>query len=408
LLVQPKTVKFKGFNIYRDFVAFHLTPATGSSFVGRKELVSELVTELSSKNKIGYSLSGARRIGKTSILREVERQLKTDHGIPVIYLSVWRVSPATVDQFVRVLDLATVSTFEDSLPAKFKFEELLSAGATALGRLLQNLKLSAGVGKDLEVSVSYVRGEATDVSDALAKSFSLAEDMAKMVGKPCVLMLDEFPSLTDLTYGSKNQKIGESIIKLARTLYEEFEHTKLVISGSYRGTLENVVMKQRAPFYRQLLLREVKPFDGAEYGEFLAHYLPSLRFGGDARAQLYRATSGIPYSLQLLAREIDYDKVGELDGRKLHDITRKLLGDEGELLFREYVEGLSPSEVKVLRALAKHPKGRPRELADEQFMDGNSVTSSLTVLQRKGLIQREGRASYGFVDNLFAEWLKMP
>ena len=278
-------------------MAFILTPATGSDFIGRKDLVAELVRELSSKNRIGFSLSGSRRIGKTSVLREVERQL-TNRGIPVVYLSVWKVSPDTVDQFVRMLNHATVTAFDDFLPSKFRFEELFSAGANALRRLLENLKLSASVGRDLEVSVSYVRGEERDVGEALSKSLSLAEDMSKMVNKRSVLILDEFPSLVDLTYGSKNQKIGDSVIKLTRTLYEDFKQTKLVISGSYRGTLENVVMKQRSPFYRQLLPRDVKPFNDLEYSAFLKHYLPKLEFTSEARENLYNITSGIPYNLQ--------------------------------------------------------------------------------------------------------------
>ena len=35
------------------------------------------------------------------------------------------------------------------------------------------------------------------------------------------------------------------------------------------------------------------------------------------------------------------------------------------------------------------------------------MASSLTLLQRKGLVQKAGRASYQFSDNLFAEWLRM-
>lgn len=389
-------------------MAFLLTPATGSGFIGRKELVSELVTELSSKNKVGFSLSGIRRIGKTSVLREVERQLVAKHGIPVVYLSTWKVSPATVDQFVRVLNHSTISAFEDSLPAKFKFEELLSAGAAAFTRLIQNLKLSAGVGKDLEISVSYVRGERDDVGDALEKSFRLVEDMARMTKKHCVLMLDEFPSLTDLTYGSRNQKIGESIIKLVRTLYEEFEYTKLVISGSYRGTLDNIVLKQRAPFYRQLLLREVKPFDEAEYAQFLRHYLPDLKFDDDAtERELYKVTGGVPYSLQLLARELSFKKVDDLDAKKLKEVTMDLLRNEGDLLFKEYVDALSPSDVKVLRTLARDPTARPNKVASEEFMDARTVASSLIRLQKKGIVRKEGRANYRFTDSLFAEWLKV-
>jgi AAA+ ATPase superfamily predicted ATPase len=387
-------------------VAFRLTPATGSDFIGRRDLLSELVRELSSKNRIGFSLSGSRRMGKTSVMREVERQL-TNRGIPVVYLSVWKVSPETVDQFVKVLNQTTVNAFENFLPSKFKFEELILAGAKALRRLLENLKLSANVGRDLEISVAYVRGEEKDLGQALAKSLSLAEDMSKMINKRSVLMLDEFPSLVDLTYGSKNQKLGSSIVKLTRTLYEDFKHTKLVISGSYRETMENVLTKQKSPFYRQLLLRDVKPFDDSEYSQFLKHYLPRLEFTVEARKYLYEVSSGIPYNLQLLTRQIDFKGTNALHLEDLIKICRDLLQDEGEMLFSEYVSNLRPSEIKVLRALARNPKAAPSEIASLEFMDGRTVSSSLTHLRRQGLVRSNGRASYDFTDNLFAEWLRM-
>ena len=148
-------------------MAFTLTPALADDFVGRKEITSELVNQLSSRNKIGYSLSGVRRIGKTSILKEVERRLTENRKVPVAYVSVWRVSPNTIDEFVRVANRAALNAFRNRLPAKFKFEELLVTGKAALTRFLNSLKLSAKVTDDLEVSISYVRREASDVDDAL-------------------------------------------------------------------------------------------------------------------------------------------------------------------------------------------------------------------------------------------------
>ena len=50
-------------------MSFTLYSVTGNDFIGREELVGELTRESSSKNKIGFSLSGIRRIGKTSILK---------------------------------------------------------------------------------------------------------------------------------------------------------------------------------------------------------------------------------------------------------------------------------------------------------------------------------------------------
>ena len=131
-------------------MSFTLYSVTGNDFIGREELVGELTRELSSKNKIGFSLSGIRRIGKTSILKEVESRL-TKQRIPVIYISIWRILPTTVDEFTRVLDRVALSAFEHKLPKKFKFEELLVTGAKALGNFLSGLNLSAKVAEDLKL-----------------------------------------------------------------------------------------------------------------------------------------------------------------------------------------------------------------------------------------------------------------
>jgi hypothetical protein len=222
-----------------------------------------------------------------------------------------------------------------------------------------------------------------------------------------VLIVDEFPSLVDLTYGAKNQKIGDSMIKLIRTLYEGFKRTKLVISGSYRQTMRNLVAKQSAPFYKQLLLREIEPFSESEYKEFLQHYLPSLKFARDAvREQLYRITSGIPYNLQLLGSEIQLQGLNDLSSEKLSGVVEGVLRKEGELSFKEFVDDLTPSEVKVLRALARSSDIKPSGIAAQQFMDKDTVGYSLSLLVNKGIIVRRGRGAYVFPDNLFGEWLK--
>ena len=388
-------------------MAFTLTPALADDFVGRKEITSELVNQLSSRNKIGYSLSGVRRIGKTSILKEVERRLTENRKVPVAYVSVWRVSPNTIDEFVRVANRAALNAFRNRLPAKFKFEELLVTGKAALTRFLNSLKLSAKVTDDLEVSISYVRREASDVDDALAGCFSLIEHLGEMTRTNSVLIVDEFPSLVDLTYGAKNQKIGDSMIKLIRTLYEGFKRTKLVISGSYRQTMRNLVAKQSAPFYKQLLLREIEPFSESEYKEFLQHYLPGLKFTRDAvREQLYRISSGIPYNLQLLGSEIQLQGLNDLSSEKLSGVVDGVLRKEGELSFKEFVDDLTPSEVKVLRALARSSDIKPSGIAAQQFMDKDTVGYSLSLLVNKGIIVRRGRGAYVFPDNLFGEWLK--
>ena len=390
-------------------MSFTLTPVSGSGFVGREELANELLAELLSQNKIGFSISGGRRIGKTSLLKEVVRRINLsskNKRIKVIYVSVWKVSPNTVDEFVQILSEATIAAFQDELPNKFKFEELLATGARALDRFLKGLKLSATVAKDLELSVSYIRRDSDDVTGAITKAFSLPEDLAELTKTRCVLIIDEFPSLTELSYGRKNQVIGESIIKLVRTLYEDFKLTKLTIAGSERSTLENLVTKARAPFYKQLLLREVEPFNEEELSEFIQHYLPKTVFDKQAFDELFQVSGGIPYNLQLLGQEIRLRDLNTIKKGDIETIVNSVLKKEGDLSFKEYVENCAPSEVKVLRALAREIDLRPSEIASQEFMDLNTVGMSLTSLVKRGAIKRRARGAYTFSDRLFMEWLR--
>ncbi len=410
IIEAENLLKFKTCKVYNvgEKMTFTLTPALADDFVGRKEIIAELVSQLSTQNKIGFSLSGVRRVGKTSILKEVERRLSECKNLQVVYVSIWRVSPNTVDEFVRVVNRAAINAYQDMLPTKFKFEELLVTGKTALTRFLQSLKLSAKVKDDLEVTISYVRKESEDVDAALTSCFSLIEHLGDMTGTTSILIIDEFPSMVDLAFGPKNRKIGDSVIKLVRTLYEDFRHTKLVIAGSYRQTMQNLVAKQSAPFYKQLLLREIEPFTRAEYREFLKHYLPDLKFTDEAaREQIYQITNGIPYNLQLLGSEIQLEGFTHITPEGIAQVVQTVLQKEGELSFKEFIEGLSPSEVKVLRALARSSDIKPSEIAAQQFMDKDTVGYSLNQLAGKGIIMRHGRAVYRLTDNLFGEWLKI-
>ncbi len=77
---------------------FLLEPATGDSFVGREKLLEEMLIDLRDTTSwMGYAIYGTRRIGKTSVFKELERELKGEEKIVVIYLSLWDfVEPSTL------------------------------------------------------------------------------------------------------------------------------------------------------------------------------------------------------------------------------------------------------------------------------------------------------------------------
>ena len=56
---------------------FTLQPAVKNDFINREEILKEMLSTLQDENvRMGYALVGPRRIGKTSILKEVIRRLE--------------------------------------------------------------------------------------------------------------------------------------------------------------------------------------------------------------------------------------------------------------------------------------------------------------------------------------------
>ena len=72
---------------------FTLRPVKGEGFIDREELLDEMVSELrDTESTTGYALYGKRRIGKTSILKEVQRRLSGEHKI------------SNINRFLRYLE----------------------------------------------------------------------------------------------------------------------------------------------------------------------------------------------------------------------------------------------------------------------------------------------------------------
>ena len=68
-------------------MAFTLQPALKDDFIDREDILADMLSTLESKHtRMGFALAGPRRIGKTSILKEVVRRLE---GKKVLFQSIF-------------------------------------------------------------------------------------------------------------------------------------------------------------------------------------------------------------------------------------------------------------------------------------------------------------------------------
>jgi hypothetical protein len=120
-------------------------------------------------------------------------------------------------------------------------------------------------------------------------------------------------------------------------------------------------------------------------------------------------TSGIPYNLHLLGKEIKREKLTIVDRTILTELVSSVLREDGDLNSMEFMNDLSPSEVKTLTALSQIRNAaavKPVDIATQEYMENDTVNRALSLLNNRRLITRSARGVCQFTDNLFREWLR--
>lgn len=394
-------------------MAFQLTPVTGDRLVGRRAEIRRLVGDLSDKgSRIGVLLTGARRVGKTSLLLEAKRRLDAK-GIVTVYVSVWRAPIDRLDVFTEYLLRETLESFRGRMGLRTRAATLLAMRGGALADFLKSAKVSADVGESITYALSFARGDAPDASKAVSDAFMLPDRLAAQCGRRCALIIDEFPSLAGLKTDGK-AVVGGSIMRAIRTFNEEYEQTVLAISGSVPRATRDAASSHSAPLYRQLSSMQIEPFGGDGVREFVSEYLPGAKAGSDGIDRLLDASGGLPYNLQVIGREIGRIGTKTLDVGLVERAVAGVIAREGRVHFDAYLAAMQPAEVRVARRMALHNGGgacRPRDLAVTMPGDGgglamNKATALLSGMLAKGIVAREGgRGRYRLVDPMFGAWL---
>jgi AAA+ ATPase superfamily predicted ATPase len=379
-------------------MSFYLTPVTGELLINREKELDQILSELVKKNsRIGFSLTGVRRIGKTSILKEVKKRLERE-GIVVIYISVWNTTPDTLETFIANLFDDTIEAFKDKFPLKMKISNLIKMGRDGINDLLKHLNISVDFGNEIAYTVSYVKGEESDISKATSNIFNLIDRLAEKTKTKCVLIIDEFPSLIELKIGKK--MIGSSIIKTIRTINEDYKKTALVISGSFMHTMQEVALLSSAPFYKQLVNLEIDSLEEKAVQDFVKKYLKK-KISKNGLDALIEKSSGIPYNLQMLGRELNKLKEDIIDTSSVSKAIDEILQREGDIHFKDYLNMMQSTEIKVVKTMAVSDVIGPKEIADAGNMKLNEVTALLQTLLDKGIVRKKERGQYQFTDNMF-------
>jgi len=384
-------------------MAFTLQPALKDDFIDREDILADMLSTLENKyTRMGFALVGPRRIGKTSILKEVGRRLEGKKGIVPVYFSLWDLVENTLPELCSRITLSIVEGFKPHLSLKLKMKQLLNVPVLKFFEVLRSLDIKLSFFDEIEMALRMGKKGEIDSNTLVEKVFLFGEKIAKENGVRLVLALDEFPSIMDV---KNKRKLGEGIIKKMRTIYEDLENTILCISGSIRKTMEITALSPSSAFYRQFIIKNIEPFDLEATTEILENNL-GVKLSAEVISRLYGLTEGIPFYLQCLGRELGRFSPASVGLQEIENSFDQFLLQEGDILFSEQIKSFSDKEKIILSRMANYGLKTPVEIQKSSGEPSNVVSRYMEYFLSKAVLQREKEGVYQFTDPVFKEWLK--
>jgi len=358
---------------------------TGENLHGRERDLKILWDRIMSNSVL---LSSPRRFGKTSLVREMQRNPR--HGLQVVYMDVEGVGSA--DEFVLKLAGKIDHPYRR--------------------RILEGL---AGAGKSVEEIGLY--GFTARLRESRR---SWQEKGGKLIEaiKDQIIVLDELP-LFLMALERRNRDVGEFMAWLREMRQEHGVRFILCGSVGIDGVLDRCGLGNSINDLERI---EVPPFDAETALGMVEKILDKYGIthaGNQAKTIVDSIGAGVPYFLQLVLRQVidetDYGRM-ELTGDAVERAYEGAVwGKEGRRYFAWYLDMLVaefPSESRrraAERILDSVAAGRreERDLKTAFFneaQDGEPAEFSRTIDKLKDGFYITGGPTYEFATKILRDW----
>ncbi len=402
-------------NVYTAGVFETRRPVWGDEFHDRTGLLEQLggLVEAHLEGRPSWVvLMGPRKIGKTSILKELQRRVEGRQGM-VATMDLFKVDARVQDVFTALLC------------------SLLSGACSAAGHedLARRLRLRPGppdgelayelsgalpmecVGRTLglldALQARQVKG--ADVEEAL----DMPERFAQHVG-PVWMIIDEFQELAALGRQRPFSK-RHTVFRLMRSVWQDHQRVSYWATGSQVSMLTSLFSGRRAPLHGHFRLVPVGPFERDTAAHLLLRRTdPSLqgKESGEAAALAAEALGDHPFYIQMLGEELQLRRV-RLTFKGVKSVLQEImLSPAGRLAL--HLQGVikadagSGQQLAVLRALSRGEATLAELVKANRSLTRESTHALLRRLEGADLVSRD-RQTHRFrvFDPALAAYLRM-
>lgn len=380
------------------------TPATADAFFDRADEVARVeaaVERLLRGAPKWLCLVGPRKVGKTSLLREVERRTRArGRGRPTfVVVDVLESMPASTEVLralaIRTVDALLSTDAGQALAPLASTPEGWRAGLVASPRF-------AGLAPALKAQLLELPVTALSAA-TLPGVVAVPERLAEALGTWVVVAIDEFQELAQLPRGSPD------VMPLLRSAWQTHQRTGYVVSGSARATLLELATSQHSPFFQHFEVLELGDFTEPFAVELLveASRDGAVPISEALARRAFGVVGGSPFYLQVVGEAL-VQEAGRAEARLRGALQRVLFSDTGRLSlyfaneFQRLV-GRATTLAATLNALAQGP----RTLTEVARSIAAPTGATLGYLERLlDAVRRTDDGRWQLADALFGLWLE--
>lgn len=361
------------------------TLAGEDDVVDREQFIGDVAAQLASGQSV--VIAGPRRIGKTSVSREILRRL-SERGV----------FAADVDLFMATSEeslaaLLTQAILENRVGIKSRARHTWSE----VTEWVQGLSLTGRLaGVDIELSQAPPRPSPDQM---LTVALNLAEEIAVRDGRHFIILLDEFQELD--RFG------GAPLFQRVRAILQQQRHVTYLFAGSQASVLRALFTDRRRALYRFALLMDLPGIPPDAWMAYLTRKFANANLGISelALGWMLDRTGGHPYSLMQVANRTylaalaanQPDVTAELVAAAYEDVLRTLArvyeAEWADLRRVKYAD-------RVLVGIVGGEAPYSLKLTAVQ------VHRALLALEQRGIVRRGARrGAYGLWEPMFGDWI---
>lgn len=356
-------------------------------FCNRVEEIEKLTRMAESRNDV--VIYAPRRFGKTSLVRRVQKKLETSGSITVFvdFSMVASVNDVAVQLAAAVYKVTHghESLWKKAIRTLTSFRPLIRPSMDGAG---------------VEITAEVAAGRTgLELLEAIMKELNqfVSESADKLVN----IAFDEFQEIVVLPEATKIEAI-------MRTWIQQYRASHFFV-GSRRRILQGMFSDEQRPFFRSALNFHLLPLPTEELVAFIVkQFAMAGKICPDECAKLMdRFVAGHPHYAMKLGFHI-YELSGkEVTPENVYEGLNAMLADE-RVYFGSLVQGISPQQRLLLRALAKEPtdKVMAKDYVRKHNLGSTSaITNSLKQLEGLDYIEQGADRVWHVVDPVFMHWL---